>query len=152
MTVPDAHGSFPGLREQNHPGCFVCGPANGHGLGLEFRMTHAGVVEATFLCEPVFSGYPGMLHGGVVCTLMDGAMTNCLFAQGVVAVTVDMQVRFRRPVAISRAATVRAWLQSEGSPVHRLAAELRQGEQVVATSTARFVEKRVMAWFGSRTS
>jgi uncharacterized protein (TIGR00369 family) len=148
MDHPDVNLCLPVLRRQNHPECFVCGPANGHGLGLEFRAVQDGAVEATFPCQPIFAGYPGMLHGGIICTLLDGAMTNCLFARGLVAVTVDMNVRFRRPVTVSLPAAVRAWLESKGSPLHRLAAEVSQGGQVVATATARFIEKRAMSWFG----
>jgi len=109
-------------------------------------MAEGGVVEATFPCQPAFASYPGMLHGGMICMLLDGAMTNCLFAHGLVAVTVDMNVRFRQPVAVSRPAVVRAWLESENSPLHRLAAELLQGGQVVATATGRFVKKGFTFW------
>jgi uncharacterized protein (TIGR00369 family) len=150
MNYPDANPSLPVLRQQSHPECFVCGPANGHGLGLEFRMAQDGAVEAFFPCQPVFAGYPGMLHGGIVCTLLDGAMTNCLFAHGLAAVTVDLNVRFRHAVAVNRRATVRAWLESDGSPVYSLAAELLQGGHVVATATARFFEKQAMSWFAKR--
>lgn len=140
--------SFPALRKQNHPDCFVCGPANGCGLGLEFRVAHDGAVEASFPCEPVFTGYPGMLHGGIICALLDGAMTNCLFAHGLAAVTVDLKVRFHHPVTVSLPAVVRAWLESEGSPVHRVGAEVLQQGRVVAKGTAKFVDKEAMSWFG----
>ncbi len=143
--------SFSTLREQSHPECFVCGPANGCGLGLRFRLLCDGVVETTFSCEPAFTGYPGMLHGGIICTLLDGAMTNCLFAHGLAAVTVDLSVRFHHPVAVSLPAEVRAWLKSEDSPVHRVAAEVRQEGRVVATAAARFVDKGAMSWFGRST-
>jgi len=136
------------VRQQSHPECFVCGSANGHGLGLEFQPTPDGAVEASFACEQVFNGYPGMLHGGIICSLLDGAMTNCMFAHGMVAVTADMNVRFRHPVIVNRPATVRAKLNSEtDSPIHRLTAEVVQEGQVVATATARFIDKDALSWF-----
>ncbi|MFZ5830854.1 MAG: PaaI family thioesterase [Planctomycetota bacterium] len=150
MNHADANLHLPLLRRQSHPECFVCGPANGHGLGLEFRMTLDGSVETSFACQPIFAGYPGMLHGGIICALLDGAMTNCLFAHGLAAVTVDMNVRFRHPVTVSLPAVVRAWFESGGSPLHRLAAEVLQGGQVAATATARFFERDAMKWFGTR--
>jgi len=107
-----------------------------------------GAVEATFPCERVFAGYPGVLHGGIICALLDGAMTNCLFAHGLVAVTADLHVRFRQPVRVNRPALVRARCESGGSPLHRMAAEMLQDGQVVATAAARFVEREAMAWFG----
>jgi acyl-coenzyme A thioesterase PaaI-like protein len=36
-----------------------------------------------------------MLHGGVISSILDGTMTNCLFAHGTVAVTAELRVRFR---------------------------------------------------------
>jgi uncharacterized protein (TIGR00369 family) len=152
MNHLDSNLSPSVLRQQSHPECFVCGPANGHGLGLEFRVALDGSVEASFPCQPVFAGYSGMLHGGIICTLLDGAMTNCLFAHGLVAVTVDMNVRFRQPATVNCPAVVRAWLESNNLPVYQVAAELSQGGHVAATATARFIEKQAMSWFRKRTT
>jgi acyl-coenzyme A thioesterase PaaI-like protein len=131
------------LQRCSHPSCYVCGSANGHGLGLEFRLSECGGVEAVFACHTVFEGYPDMLHGGIICTLLDGAMTNCLFAHGVTAVTAELKVRFRHPVVTRRPARVRAWLTATLRPLHELAAELVQNERIVATAKAKFVEKAV---------
>ncbi|HPM83414.1 MAG TPA: PaaI family thioesterase [Candidatus Anammoximicrobium sp.] len=136
------------LRRDSHPGCFVCGLANGHGLGLEFRLDEEGAVEATFACPGVFEGYPATLHGGVICALLDGAMTNCLFAHGHAGVTAELRVRFRHPVITERPAKVRAWIASSLRPLHELAAELVQEEQVRATARGKFLEKGAPSLFG----
>jgi acyl-coenzyme A thioesterase PaaI-like protein len=112
---------------------------------MEFRAARHGLVEATFACERAFEGYPDVLHGGVICALLDGAMTNCLFACGVVAMTGDLRVRFRLPVATSGRAAVRAWVESSSRPLHKLAAELMQDGQIRATATAKFVERTTAA-------
>jgi uncharacterized protein (TIGR00369 family) len=152
MASFDTNFELPDVRQQNHPACFVCDESNAGGLGLEFHATRDGSVEAEFGCQPIFSGYPGMLHGGVICSLLDGAMTNCLFAHGSAAVTVDMNVRFRHPVKVECPAVVKAWLETQGPPIYRLAAELCQEGQVVANATGRFVDKQAMSWFQSPTS
>ena len=144
--------SLAALSQLSHPSCFVCGSTNDGGLALAFYAGQDDTVEATFSCQPVFAGYPGMVHGGIICTLLDGAMTNCLFAHGLVAVTVDMNVRFRHPVAVSRPASVRAWLDSGGSLLHCLGAEIKQDGKVVAAATARFVEKETASWFAKRST
>ena len=143
------HGdtSLLAFRQHSHPDCFVCGQTGGCGLGLRFRVAEGGVVEASFSCEPTFEGYSGMLHGGVVCALLDGAMTNCLFAHGLEAVTEELNVRFRRAATTGRPVTVRARLASSAPPLHSLTAELLQDEQAVATAAGRFIEKHTMAWF-----
>jgi uncharacterized protein (TIGR00369 family) len=136
------------LRNGSHHGCVVCCPSNARGLGLDFRVADDGAVEASFACDKVFQGYPATLHGGIISTLLDGAMTNCMFAHGYVAVTAELTVRFRHPVATDNPATVRAWVSSSRQPVHELAAELVQNGQIKATAKAKFMEKAVIGWFG----
>lgn len=149
MRHDSGHATRSAFRRQTHPGCFVCGPANGHGLGLEFRLCEGGVVEASFACQGAFEGYPATLHGGIICTLLDGAMTNCLFAHGHAALTAELKVRFRHPVATERTACVRAWIASSLRPLHELAAELLQDERVMATAQGRFLETSALGMFAS---
>ena len=129
------------LQFEHHPACVVCGPSNGHGLALEFRMPEPGVVESEFDCRKSGQGYSGMLHGGVTCMLLDGAMTNCLFAHGRVAVTVDLQVRFRHPLKLETRATVRAWIESSAGIVYKVRGEIRQNGRTVAAATGQFIDK-----------
>lgn len=80
------------------PTCFVCGRDNPSGL-------RAAVVaeggRAWVLAEvPVgFAGIPGMLHGGVVASLLDEAMWYAIFSIGPATVTGSLEVRFLRPVS-----------------------------------------------------
>ena len=152
MTTESSNLTYRQLRNQSHPHCVVCAQGNGLGLGLSFRVCGDGTVEATFSCDDVFQGYSATLHGGVICTLLDGAMTNCLFALGHAAVTAEMQIRFRHPVATGIPATVRGWITSSTSPLHCLAAELLQDGQVVATATGKFLEKSAVGWFRNKLS
>ncbi len=133
------------MRRHHHPHCVVCGKAAENGWGLTFHSVAEGVVEADFLCERVLEGYPFVLHGGVICTLLDGAMTNCLFAAGRAAVTGDMHVRFHRPVAAAGWARVRAWIDESAPPLYKLAARLEQEGEIKATARARFVEREAAA-------
>jgi uncharacterized protein (TIGR00369 family) len=143
-------GSYKRLRQQSHPFCVVCGDANRNSLGMNFRSAGDGTIQATFACERAFEGYPNVLHGGVICALLDGAMTNCLFAHGCAGVTADLNVRFCHPVAANGCATIRAWVESSLQPLYKLAAELIQGEEVKATAKARFVERTTAAQIAQR--
>jgi acyl-coenzyme A thioesterase PaaI-like protein len=80
------------------------------------------------------------MHGGVVATLLDAAMTHCLFAQGVQAVTARLSIRFRHPVRVGTQADVRAWLTRSASPLYEMRAELRQDERVCAAADAKFYQ------------
>jgi len=111
------------------------------GLQLEFTVSEDGGVQAAFDCSKTFQGYGGLLHGGVISSLLDGAMTNCLFAHGQQGITGELKVRFRHPVVTDRPAIVRAWIERSIPPFHVLQAELIQDEWVKARATGKFVER-----------
>jgi acyl-coenzyme A thioesterase PaaI-like protein len=128
------------VRKKEHERCFVCDPDNSAGLGLRFQMCADGCVIASFNCPEAFHGYPRWLHGGVTSSLLDGAMTNCLFARGVVAVTAQLSIRFLHPVVIDHQAHVKAWVEKSYPPLHLLRAELFQNGKVLATASGKFME------------
>ncbi|MGC9455073.1 MAG: PaaI family thioesterase [Phycisphaerae bacterium] len=140
-TEADA-GVLSETRDAVHPACIVCTHAHECGLGLRFRVLEDGAVEAAVPCQSAWEGYMDVLHGGVVCCLLDGAMTNCLFARGLTGVTAKLEVRFRHPVTVERSASVRAWVVRSGRPVHVLRAHVVQDGRVKAEATGTFMEKR----------
>ena len=126
------------LRDAHHHDCVVCGTSTTRGLGLCCQVSDEMEVTASFDCSEVFQGYPNVMHGGVISSLLDGVMTNCLFAHGRVAVTTELRVRFRHPVATGCRATVRAWIGSSYHRLYILKAELVQNDQVKATAEGKF--------------
>jgi acyl-coenzyme A thioesterase PaaI-like protein len=133
-----AASAYHANRTDRHPDCWLCAPSNGHGLAVAFKVDETGSVTGKFPCGAEYTGYPGYLHGGVTSALLDGAMTNCLLANGTPGLTARLEVRFLLPVRIGRTATVRAWLDRTRGPLYMLAAELRQGEQLLATAAGKF--------------
>lgn len=126
-------------RNAEHSNCYVCDPGNDRGLRLKAIPDRNGGVEAEFQCDDVFKGYDGKLHGGVVAALMDGAMTQCCFAQGIKAVTGELTVRFRKPVILHRKAKVVAWMALSRPPLYILEAELKQGSEVKVKAVGKFM-------------
>ncbi|MDH5507214.1 MAG: PaaI family thioesterase [Anaerolineae bacterium] len=51
--------------------CFVCGLENGDGLKLEFYKDGPDSVAAEYTVPAKFQGYPGVVHGGIVATMLD---------------------------------------------------------------------------------
>jgi acyl-coenzyme A thioesterase PaaI-like protein len=128
-------------RARLHPRCVVCGDGQAHGLGLTFVPSADGRgVEAVFDCRGRVEGYAGLVHGGVVSMLLDGAMAHCLFHRGIVAHTGELTVRFRHEILIGHPARVRAWQEHSRGRVHVLGAELLQDARVKAVAKAKFVE------------
>ncbi|MFA5043784.1 MAG: PaaI family thioesterase [Kiritimatiellia bacterium] len=140
MTTEKAQKDLAALRKNHHPHCIVCGVKNVHGLKMSFRACGDGSVEGVFSCRRAFQGYDGYLHGGVIASLLDGAMCNCLFARGKIAVTGELTMRFLFPVLVNRKAVARAWIKKSRMPLHMAEAKMMQDGRVVATATAKFME------------
>ncbi|MFP4216359.1 MAG: PaaI family thioesterase [Phycisphaerae bacterium] len=127
-------------RQAQHPRCVVCGRCGPASLGLEFTVAPDGSVSATFRCPRRFEGYNGMLHGGVISAIADGAMTNCLFARGIRAVTAELTVRFRHPIVLESPLEVTARVARESSPLFLVEATLVQEGERRATATGKFMQ------------
>jgi acyl-coenzyme A thioesterase PaaI-like protein len=119
-----ASGRLRSTRLRAHPRCAVCSPANPASLGQDFALQPDGSVESVFAATAPFEGYSGLLHGGIAAALMDGAMTNCLFAHGVQALTAELTVRYREPITIPGNITTRATLTQTHGRLYLLRAEL----------------------------
>jgi len=88
-----------GQVENNlHRNCFACGSNNGMGLGLKFNKEEDGSVFGEFLADPKFESYSGIVHGGIIATLLDSAMTHCLFVKGIPAVTGRLSIKYSLPI------------------------------------------------------
>lgn len=138
-------GQLAKVREKAHANCIVCGRCNERGLGLDFSPSEDGSVEATFYCGKALEGYSNVVHGGVVSTVLDGAMTSCLFARGRSAVTALLDIRFRHPLRTGRTAAVRAWVRKATPPLYVVEAEVSQQGQVKATATGTFMDQPALA-------
>ena len=127
--------------ERLHANCVVCGQNNPRGLGIRFNLAADGSVWGNLRCSDDLMGYPGRLHGGMVATLLDGAMTHCLFAHGHVGVTARLNVRYHHPILTREEITVRGWIEEINITIFATESSLEQGGRVCATATARFMSQ-----------
>jgi acyl-coenzyme A thioesterase PaaI-like protein len=89
-------------RQENnlHENCFACGSNNGAGLRLKFDEKDDGSVVGYFTADPRFEGYSGIVHGGIIATLLDSAMSHCLFKKGIMALTGRLSIRYSFPIRV----------------------------------------------------
>ncbi len=125
-----------------HRNCLLCGDLNPHSFRLRFSPRPDGGVHAVFFARKLYQGYDGMLHGGVIASLIDAAMTHCLFGQGIEAVTADLQVRFLRAVPCDQLIAVQADVIEHRAPLFRLRGELTLDDCVLARGHARFMQRK----------
>ncbi len=81
--------------------CFGCGRLNPNGLHLHFYALEDGSgIWAPFTPAREQEGYMGMVHGGIITTVLDEVMAWSLYQLDIWAVTGRMSMAFKRPVEV----------------------------------------------------
>ena len=81
--------------------CFVCGPDNPQGLHLTFTIDHEKITTTAHVqLTRLHEGPPGYIHGGIIATLMDEAMSKLNRPLNVLAMTRHMEVDYLRPASL----------------------------------------------------
>jgi uncharacterized protein (TIGR00369 family) len=123
--------------------CFGCGQANASGLHLEFLLAEDGSVVSLPTVADTFEGPPGFLHGGVIATLLDEAMSKAVRARGLSAMTRQMEVEYLRPVPSATPIRIEGHVvRSEGRKHWAEARILNAKGTALATGKGLFVEVR----------
>jgi len=96
--VTDANKNLQPMVHAASNRCFGCGQANPVGLHLEFFLAEDGATVSFAEVPDTYEGPPGYLHGGIIGTLMDEAMSKAVRARGLIAMTRRLDVDYLRPV------------------------------------------------------
>jgi uncharacterized protein (TIGR00369 family) len=120
--------------------CFVCGRSNPIGLHMHFE-TDGERVRARFAPKPEHVGFKGVIHGGLISTVLDEIM---VWACGVktqrFAYCAELNVRFIRPARVGTDLQLTAWLvTNRRDRIFEAAAELREGEMLLASGTGKYL-------------
>lgn len=133
----DAAGSS--ARRPEYRGCFACGQDNPIGLKLTFACQD-GAAHAVFVPSPEHQGYPGRLHGGLICTLLDEAMAYAMKTSGQEGYTARLEVRFHRAVRLKEPVTVEAHVvRTRGRLVELEARLLDTSGTALATAAGKYI-------------
>ena len=81
--------------------CFACGQQNESGLQLTFRREGTRIV-ADYQPAERFQGFPGVLHGGVLATMLDETMSRTGAMRREWLMTGKLEVRYRRPAPVEK--------------------------------------------------
>ncbi len=104
------HAKQPGSRM-----CFVCGVMNTAGLQIEFFNDGPDACHATVTLDDRFQGYPGVVHGGIVATMLDETSSRSVLAGNPdrLMFTAKLEVRYRQPVPTNRPLTLRGRVEKD---------------------------------------
>jgi acyl-coenzyme A thioesterase PaaI-like protein len=107
----DANSTYdPGTLDASVNHCFGCSPVNPVGLRLKFviETSASGGVTATAPVQLTrfYEGGAGYLHGGVIATLMDEAMSKLNKPLKVSAMTRSLEIEYLRPSPVDMLLTL----------------------------------------------
>jgi uncharacterized protein (TIGR00369 family) len=139
MTTTDEHLTH--LAHSAQSRCFGCGPANPTGLQLDFFVAGDGMVVCLPTIPEAFAGHPGYLHGGVIATLLDEAMSKAVRAKGLTSMTRQLEVDFLRPVPSGAPIRLEGCvIRSEGRKSWAEARILNEAGKILAHGKGLFIE------------
>ena len=107
------------IQEPNQ-GCFACGKNNPIGLKLSFKEENDKYIT-TFTSRPEHQSYDGILHGGIISTLLDEIMAGYIYSKGLTGVTARLEVRFRQPTPIGEKLTVTGSIKAQRGKMYEMA-------------------------------
>lgn len=145
-TESTMSGSSEKLKPLDHTAqnrCFGCGQANQTGLRLEFFLAADGSVVSLPTVPDSFEGPRGYLHGGIVATLLDEAMSKSVRVKGFTAMTRHIEVEYLRPVPSGAPIRIEGRaIQSDGRKHHSEARILNAAGDELARAKGLFIEVR----------
>lgn len=123
-----------GTKQPNSRYCFACGVENTYGLGMTFYEVGAGHVLAEYSVPDVYQGYPGVVHGGIVFTMLDEVLgrVTMLGDPTRFTMTAKVEVRFRKPVPTGETLQIHGRVEKRRGRLSFACAELRLPDGSIA--------------------
>jgi uncharacterized protein (TIGR00369 family) len=133
------------MKEIKYANCFACGQDNPAGLKLNFEYDDKSA-WAWFNSPAAFEGYNGVIHGGIIATILDEAMAKIILAKGLIAVTADMNVRYRKPLPLGAKVKVSGEITLQKTrTLHTKGVLTDETGNVIAESTAVYIVVKRLA-------
>jgi len=127
-------------RQTRFKNGIVSGTENPAGLKCVFYELEDGAVAAQFTGGPLQEGHNGLLHGGLIASVLDEAMgrssRNAGRPMDLPVVTAEMTTRFIRPIPTGKVMTVYGWVERIEGRKRFAAGEIVDEEGNVMASSA----------------
>ena len=121
--------------------CFGCGEKNPIGLKLKFKI-EGETAYTEFTPSNLHQGYEGIVHGGIVSTLLDEAGGRLLYDLGLNAVTAQILVKFKRPAAVGEKICLFAEVtQKRGKIITTVSRASTEEGEILAEATTKFIRQ-----------
>ncbi|WP_441245698.1 PaaI family thioesterase [Kitasatospora sp. McL0602] len=128
------------LTAETVSNCFGCAPKNPIGLRLEIE-AHGDGYRADVTLGADYESFPGVVHGGIVATLLDELLAQAVYRSGrTSAFTAGLRIRYAQPMRTDTAYRVSAETTTRADDSVRATGriELADGGGLVAVADGTF--------------
>lgn len=122
-------------KQPNSTYCFVCGVGNPNGLKMKFYEHGPGEVSATYTVPEHFQSYPGIVHGGILASMLDEVVSRAAMTGEPTRFrsTAKLEIRYRRPAPLGEPLYMRGWVTNDRGSRATAKAEVRLGDGTLIT-------------------
>ena len=122
----------------NNNRCFVCGSRNSKGLNLKYNIDKN---NETAFCKTTLSneyeGWKGYLHGGIMASILDGAMVHACLAKGLTCVTAELNIKYKNPILTGSEIEIKSEIVKNLSMLFYVSATISVAGVEAVTATAK---------------
>jgi uncharacterized protein (TIGR00369 family) len=131
-------------KQHNSKLCFVCGLKNKFGIHAHFYITKEEELIAIFTPSEEHQSYPGRLHGGIASAILDETIGRAIlnkYETEVWGVTIELNVKFKKPIPLDRELKVIGRITSENNRIFEGSGEivLPNGD-IAVTATGKYLK------------
>ena len=122
--------------------CFGCGKNNPIGLKLDFKR-EGKTARAEFTPTEFYQGWAEIVHGGIICSLLDEAMAYAAMFEGMHCITAKMETRIKRPARVGELLIITSSVTKRSRKLIETKASitLKNGTPVAEGKSSQFVVK-----------
>ena len=126
--------------------CFACGKDNPIGLKLQFT-DDGGIVKGKFTAGKFHQGWDGIIHGGILGTLLDEASAYAIIWAGLNCVTAKSETRFTNLAPINKPIQITAQITKKTSRLVETEAtlSLKDGTIIAKNSSLFYIVKGIVS-------
>lgn len=131
-------------KQHNSKLCFVCGLKNKFGLHAHFYITEQKELVALFTPSEEHQSYPGRMHGGIASAILDETIGRAIlnfYEEEVWGVTIDLNVKFKKPIPLNEELKVVGRITKESSRIFEGSGEIiLQNGDVAVTAEGKYLK------------
>ena len=126
----------------NDDNCFVCGMKNPIGLKANFTVDKDKKTAQCLISIPDhFQGWKGIVHGGIIATLLDEAIAYSCAAVTDTGLTAEMSVRYIQVVPVNCLLEITGEIIEAGRRLIKAKSTIKLDDKILAEATGTVIIK-----------